>query len=426
MKHAFSLTTRWQRSAVVQQLQRRTYRAARNVTAALPSLSASRAPARVGDSLHDVDTPALLVDLNAFERNCSKLAWVMSLWPKVNIRPHCKAHKTAEVAHLQLKLLGAQAQGVCCQKVSEAEAMAEGGITDILLSNEVVAPRKISRLLGLAAAGARISVCVESEENLRAVGTEAARRGVQVGVLLEVNVGQNRCGIDRVEDVLTLGQAAVRCEGVKLLGIQAYHGGLQHVRTPAERVDKVGQVVEKARSVVAAMKAAGLPCDVVTGGGSGSYRVEAASGVYTEVQPGSFCFGDADYARNTQEDGSVGEWEQSLWVHTQVMSRSEARAMVVVDAGMKAISLDSGPPRLPTSFTDGVQVEYQSGGDEHGKLLWPQAVWQLPLQLPPVGTLLKLQPGHCDPTTNMYDWLMAYRGEVVEDVWSIRGRGPGA
>eukprot|EP00198_Chlamydomonas_reinhardtii_P006209 XP_001695545.1 predicted protein [Chlamydomonas reinhardtii] len=360
---------------------------ASQATRCAATISASRAPAHLGDALHDVDTPALILDLDAFDRNCEKLKGVMAGFPGVAVRPHAKAHKCAEVARRQLQLLGAK--GVCCQKVIEAEAMAEGGVSDLLLSNEVIAPRKIDRLVGLAAAGARVGVCYEREDNLRQLNAAAAARGTHLDVLVELNVGQDRCGVNSADEVVQLARAAAGLDNVRFAGIQAYHGGLQHVRDPRDRAQRVGQVVGRARAAVDALKAAGLPCDTVTGGGTGTYRVEAASGVFTEVQPGSFAFSDADYARNLQEDGGVGEWEQSLWVLTQrlswyigtwqqqVMSVTPARGLAVVDAGTKAVSLDSGPPRLPPAFEAayGTMMEYGSGGDEHGKLMWPQW-WQ--------------------------------------------------
>ncbi|GFR41887.1 hypothetical protein Agub_g2671, partial [Astrephomene gubernaculifera] len=375
------------------------------------TISASRPPAKVGDYAQDVDTPALLLDLDAFERNCQRLRQVMAQYPGVAVRPHAKAHKCAPVAQLQLRLLGAA--GVCCQKVVEAEAMAEGGVTDILLSNQVVAPRKIDRLVGLAAAGARMAVVVDSEANVRQLAAAAATRGSVLEVLVELNVGQDRCGVDAPAAAVALARAVAACDSLRWGGLQAYHGGLQHVRDPRVRAQRVGQVALRVRAAVAALGAAGLGCERVTGGGSGTYRLDAASGVFSEVQPGSFALGDADYSRNVQADGSEGEWEQSLWVLTQVTSLSPSRGLAVVDAGTKALSLDSGPPRLHPDFVRqyGTELEYGSGGDEHGKLMWPQGAYQLPPALPPLGSLLKLQPGHCDPTVNLYDWIVAVRHE---------------
>uniref|UniRef100_A0A383VFH8 D-serine dehydratase-like domain-containing protein n=1 Tax=Tetradesmus obliquus TaxID=3088 RepID=A0A383VFH8_TETOB len=358
---------------------------------------------------------------------------------------------------------------MCCQKVAEAEAMVSGGIQDVFISNEVVAPSKITRMVALAAQGARVSVVVDALQPLEQLAVTAQQWGTSIDVLVEINAGQDRCGVD------TPGQAARLAEHISRLssqlngsvnfkGIQAYHGGLQHVRDPQQRAAAVQRVVAKAAAAVDAInKKAGLKCQLVTGGGSGTYRLEAASGVFNEVQPGSFAFGDADYARNLQLGGQQGEWQQSLWVLTQVMSVSAARACAVVDAGLKAVSLDSGPPVLletpnvaaglvapppgsnsssscsssgPSSSSSGNAcgqlpavsfegVEFQNGGDEHGKLLWPQAIPQLPPQLPSLGTKLLLQPGHCDPTANMYDSIVAEREGTVVAVWPVAGRGPG-
>mmetsp|Transcript_35176 Transcript_35176/g.89043 ORF Transcript_35176/g.89043 Transcript_35176/m.89043 type:complete len:461 (-) Transcript_35176:229-1611(-) len=410
---------------------------------ACASLSALRPPAQAGQSIDEVDTPALLLDLDAAERNCEKLLATVAPFPNIKLRPHAKAHKTPQIAHMQMRLLGDRAQGICCQKVSEAEAMAAGGITDILVSNEVIAPRKVARLVALAAAGVRVRVLYESAEGLQVLADEARKGGLGEGaageegtsrarrleVMVEVNVGQDRCGVDDPSRVLSLAKRALELEAdtggaIKFVGIQAYQGALQHVRTPSERLDKVSAAVARAAPVVAQLKAACVPFDTVTGGGSGSYAVEARLGVHNELQPGSFMFGDADYARNIQPDGTVGEWEQALWVLTQVMSVTKERKLAVVDAGLKAVALDSGPPILPKSQTGGVQMEFQSGGDEHGKLVWPQGT-PINTHFPELGQLLKLQPGHCDPTFNMYDWVVAYRGSRVEAVWPIAGRGPG-
>eukprot|EP00873_Tetraselmis_striata_P025801 jgi/Tetstr1/446065/TSEL_033667.t1 len=387
------------------------------------SLSAERPPAFVGADVAEVETPALLVDLDALEANCRSLKHRMEAYPTVSIRPHCKAHKCAEIAKLQMELLGAT--GVCCQKLAEVEAMVEGGVTDILLSNELVSPPKISRLAAMAAGGAKLSLCVDDLGNVAAVSEAAARAGAEIELLVDCNVGQDRCGVDEPEDALRLAEAILAAPGVTFGGIQAYHGGIQHVRGARDRAGAVAAVADRTRRFVDCLTARSLPLASITGAGTGTFEEHAASGVFTEVQPGSFCFGDADYARNLRPDGSAGgEWEQSLWVLASVMSRNEAHGRAVLDAGTKAVSLDSGPPLVPEAQTGGVTVEYRGGGDEHGVLLWPE-VWQVPTELPPVGAVLKLMPGHCDPTVNLYDWIVATRGDRVEAVWQIRGRGPG-
>ncbi|CAH0476989.1 unnamed protein product [Peronospora belbahrii] len=217
-----------------------------------------------------------------------------------------------------------------------------------------------------------------------------------------------------------------------MVGIQAYHGAAQHIRSYEEKKRVIAGVVDKAKSVRDALMMHGVNCKVVTGGGTGTYLLEAASGVFTEVQPGSYLFNDADYAKNLGEDGEpVCDWEQSLYVLTTVMSTNVKAAVprAIVDAGMKALSQDSGSPivhnlingnKLPT------MLEYYGGGDEHGILKPTQnALLTHNLELPALGTKLLLIPGHCDPTVNMYDHLVGYRGNRVECVWPIEARGPG-
>jgi len=346
----------------------------------------------------------------------------MQQYPTVTVRPHCKAHKSPHLAILQMELLGAP--GVCCQKLSEAETMVGARVGDVLLSNEVVAPPKIRRLAALAAGGARVSVCVDDLDNVRALSDEAVRAETQLNVLVDVNVGQDRCGVDSPEEALRLVEAILEAPGIAFGGIQAYHGGIQHIRSYEQRSRAVDKVVELTTTYVDAIANQDIPIPCVTGGGTGTFEEHAASGVFTEVQPGSFCFGDADYARNITADGRLGEWEQSLWVLGTVISRSEGRNCAVLDTGMKAVSLDSGPPLVPESETDGITVEFKSGGDEHGILLYPE-VWQMPTELPALGRTVRLMPGHCDPTVNLHDWIVAYRGDRVEAVWPIAARGPG-
>ncbi|KAF8062759.1 D-threonine aldolase [Scenedesmus sp. PABB004] len=410
--------------------------------AARRAAASASAGARLGAPLAEVDTPALVVDLDAFEANCLKLRRVMAAdHPGVAVRPHAKAHKCPHLAALQLRLLGdVGAGGVCAQKVSEAEALVAGGIADVLVSNEVVDLAKLDRLAALAAQGARVSVVVDARAPLQALAAAARAWETSVGVLVEVNAGQDRCGVDTPAEAAALAglvaELAEQTRGaVTFQGVQAYHGGIQHVRDPGERAAAVARVAARAAAAVEAIAAGpGLACGTVTGGGTGTYRLEAGSGVFTEVQPGSFALGDADYARNRQAGGGGAEWEQALWVLAQVMSVSEARGAVVCDAGQKAVSYDSGAPLLleAPSVAAGLLrelaaegVEVANGGDEHAVLLWPRGLHQAPPPaLPGLGAKLLLLPGHCDPTVNLYDEVVAARCGRVFGVWPI-ARGPG-
>ena len=368
------------------------------------------APAAPGDRLVDVDTPALLVDLDAFERNLARMADVARR-AGVRLRPHAKTHKCPDIALRQIAL---GAVGVCCQKVSEAEAMVAGGVRDVLVSNEIVGARKIERLVAMART-ARVGVCVDDEDNARNISAAAVKAGVTIDVLVEINVGGNRCGVESGEPAAGLARVIAGLPGLHFLGLQAYHGSAQHIRTLEARRAAIASATEKAARTRDFIVRTGGTCERITGAGTGTHALEAATGVYDELQAGSYIFLDADYARNLDGDGKpIANYEHSLFLYATVMSRT-APSRAVVDAGLKAVAVDSG---LPTVV--GVPgAEYVSASDEHGKLSVPDDCRLRP------GDKVRLIPGHCDPTCNLHDWFVGYRGDRVECLWPITGRGPG-
>ena len=365
-------------------------------------------PARPGMTLAEVDTPALLLDLDAFERNLDRLDQSL-VGTRIRVRPHAKSHKCPEIA---LRQMARGAIGVCCQKVSEAEAMVEGGVMNVLVSNEVVGPGKLARLAGLAKR-ARVSVCVDNEQNISDLDNAARVAGTKIDVLIEVNVGANRCGVEPGEPCVQLAQRIVATKHLRFAGLHAYQGAAQHARTPIERKAAIARAVQLVQNTIKALQVHGLKPDFITGAGTGTYPLEAASGVYNEIQPGSYIFMDADYNRNLGDDGKpVRNFEQSLYVWATVMSHATAER-AVVDAGLKALSVDSGMPLV----VDLPGVEFVKASDEHGVLKLPQGSRLA------VGDKIRLVPGHCDPTVNLYDWIVAVRGDKVESVWPVTARG---
>lgn len=365
------------------------------------------APARLGQTLEEVDTPALILDLDAFEGNIGRLNEALA-GRSVRVRAHAKTHKCPEIA---LRQIAAGAVGVCCQKVSEAEAMVDGGVHDVLVSNEIVGVQKLARLARLAKR-ARIGICVDHAMQVAALGEAARAEGVTIDVYVEIDVGARRCGVAPGAAALELAAFIARTEGLRFAGLQAYQGSAQHVRTNADRRAKIEVAIEAARMTRALIQANGLPCPIVTGAGSGSFIFEAASGVYDELQPGSYIFMDADYARN-EWSAPLPRFEHSLFVLCTVMSHPVPERLVV-DAGLKASSVDSG---LPTVWQR-PGLEFVRASDEHGVI---EA--QSGAAVPQLGDKLLLVPGHCDPTVNLYDWYVCMRGGVVEALWPITARG---
>ena len=366
------------------------------------------APAMVGMPLTEADTPALLVDLDAFERNLRQLNESLR-GRRVRVRPHAKSHKCPAIALRQVEL---GAVGVCCQKVSEAAALVNGGVSDVLVSNEVAGRQKLERLAALAQQ-ARIGVCVDHLPNVAELQRAVQEAGARLDVYVEIDVGSKRCGVEPGEPVLALARAIAASANLQFRGLHAYHGAAQHLRKAEERKAAIAAAADKVKVTLGLLTANGIHAEIVTGAGTGSYLLEATSGVYNEIQPGSYVFMDADYGRNLGEDGQpVHEFEQSLFILATVMSHP-VRERAIVDVGLKAHSVDSGMP----SVVGVPGAEYLRASDEHGVIALRGPGTLL------VGQKIRLIPGHCDPTVNLYDWIVGYRGERVEAVWPISARG---
>ncbi len=364
-------------------------------------------PAEIGMPLAEVDTPCLILDLDVFERNLQRLQDSLA-GRRVMVRPHAKSHKCPQIALRQIAL---GAVGVCCQKVSEAEALVEGGVTDVLITNEIVGAPKLKRLAALARQ-AQVAVCADNAGNIPALDAAARESGVTLDVLVEINVGANRCGVEPGEPALELARKIAASANLRFAGLQAYQGSAQHVRKVEERRAAIETAIGHVRRTTALLDKAGIARGKVTGAGTGTYLFEAASEVYDEIQPGSYIFMDADYARNDWTESGIPRFEHSLFVWTTVMSRP-APDRAVVDAGLKASSIDSGMPRVA-----GAQgVEYVKASDEHGVLQLNGAPGYA------VGDKLRLIPGHCDPTVNLYDHYVCIRNDRVEAMWPITARG---
>jgi D-serine deaminase-like pyridoxal phosphate-dependent protein len=358
-----------------------------------------RPPASVGQRLEEVDTPALILDLHVFEKNLSTLKDAVG--NRVRVRPHAKTHKCPEVAKRQIAL---GAVGMCCQKVSEAEAMVEGGIADVLVSNEVVGAPKLARLAELSRR-ARLGVCVDNIDNLRDIG----RSGAKLDVYVELEVGMRRCGVAPGEPAVALAREIGKFQNLRFGGLQAYHGRAQHMRTMEERHAVIELAAQHVVFTRKQLEKAGIPCPVVTGAGSGTFMFEVQSGVWDEIQCGSYAFMDVDYGRN-EWAVPLPRFEHSLFVYASVMSRPSDR-MAIVDAGLKASSVDSGMPGV----WQRPGLAYTHASDEHG--------WVEGAGVPALGEKILLVPGHCDPTINLYDWYVCVRNGRVEALWPITARG---
>lgn len=378
--------------------------------------------ALVGQGVDAIDTPALVIDLDAANRNMQR-AVEFAAKHRLRLRPHAKTHKSPTVARLQLQ---AGAVGVCVQTVAEAEAMAAGGVNDIFITNEILAVSKLRRVAALAhQLGVRkgqLAIAVDSAEGVERLAHAMHLTKAVIDVFIEIDVGQGRCGVPPDEQVVTLARTLSGRSSLRFAGLHAYHGGAQHQRTVAERRASIVAAAAKVNDVKRLLEAAEIPVPLVTGAGTGTFAHEAASGVWNEVQPGSFLFMDADYLRNDR-DPAQPQFEPALFIKTQVISVSAQHA--VCDVGLKAHAIDSGVPEVHP-LPGQPPLRFASGGDEHGVLHPLDDSGALP-GLPALGETVWLIPGHCDPTVALHSHLVVVRdgiaGGRVHGVVPVMARG---
>lgn len=367
-----------------------------------------RKPIEPGQSKADIDTPALVLDLDALERNIERMRALVAS-KQVALRPHAKASKCLEVVRMQL---ASGARGICCAKLGEAEALAAGGVDDLLITTPIAGNRKIRRLIDLAQQ-ARVSTVADSAEAIRAISDAASAAGTTIAMVVEVNVGQDRCGVQPGPEAARLAGLIARLPGVRFAGLQGYHGRLQGTVSYEARCREVRDALDRLLVSAEAVRAAGHELATVTGGGTGSAPIDLELGGLTELQPGSYVFMDASYGRiEWDAHGRRVPFEQSIAILASVVSRPTAHR-AIVDVGWKSASSDSGVP-LVRGLQD---VTFEFAGDEHGALRGVDSTSLKP------GDRIELIPSHCDTTVNLYDWIVACRGDQVVDAWRLVGRG---
>ena len=362
----------------------------------------------------ELATPALLLDLDRFERNIQKMAAFVKAAGK-KLRPHAKTHKCPEVARRQI---AAGAVGVCVAKVGEAEVMAAAGIRNLLITTEVVGPEKIGRLLGVLERQPETMVVVDHPDNVRELGDAMTRARRVLNVLVDVDVLGRRTGVQPGEPALALGRAVMHEPTLNLRGLQGYAGHCAHVIGWEERRRASRRSMGRLMKTRELFEKNGLPVDVVSGGSSGTYNIDSELEGLTELPSGSYCVMDLDYRRIGGKTGgsAYDDFEMALTVLTTVISVPSAD-MAMIDAGLKAFSTDK--PFVPEPV-EWAGVQYTWAGDEHGRLTTSEAG-----RLPGLGQRIEFFPPHCDPTINLYDRIYAMRGDTVEAVWEIAARGRG-
>ena len=376
----------------------------------------------------DLNTPVLIVELDALEANIARMA-AFAAASGLKLRPHAKTHKSPEIARRQV---AAGALGCCCAKLGEAEAMADTGVTDgLLITSPVVSPPAIARLVALNGRTQGLMCAVDNPANVSALAAAARDAAKPLALIIDVDPGLHRTGVASPQAAVEV-LDAIRAEpALSYAGVQFYCGREQHIAGFADRAAAVRERGEVLRAAIAALSAAGGAPAIVTGGGTGTHRIDATLGLFTELQVGSYVFMDSQYlacdltgeppgdkasgdkASGDQAGGSP--FETALMVDARVVSANTA-GMATLDAGFKALATDAGPPAVLAGAPPGARYAFM--GDEHGALIGAG-------ELPGLGCVVTLAAPHCDPTVNLYDAYHVVQGDTLRALWPVAGRGRG-
>jgi len=358
-----------------------------------------------------LSTPALLLDLDALERNIAAMA-AHTKAAGIKLRPHSKGAKSIEIARRQM---AAGAAGICCSTLGEAEVIAGSGIAGVLITSPVVTPTMIDRLMTLNVRATRLTVAADNPANVDALAVAAQKAGKPLGIIVEFDVGQGRTGTTSIEAALALAQRIKASPALRYAGIQAYYGHLQHVPAHADRAAAAMAQMARVRDLLARLKSADLAPEIVTGGGTGTFDIDPGGQIYTELQPGSYPFMDREYLEVDLASDRPAPFAPSLFVQASVVSANR-EGFAVVNAGYKSFATEGGMPLVCVPKL--AQTKYRLMGDEHGGIDYDPKSGALK-----VGDLVEFLTPHCDPTINLYDRYHCVRGDTLVEIWPVDARG---
>lgn len=361
-------------------------------------------------SRRDLNTPALVLELDALERNIARMAALASK-AGARLKPHAKTHKCLEIVRRQVS---AGAAGVCCAKLGEAEALARGGVCGLHITSPVVAAPGIERLIALNAQSEGLSVVADHPDNVEALA-RAASEDRPLGVFVDLDPGIHRTGVGSAEAAVALAQRIRSHQSLRYVGLQMYCGMEQHIESYAERRTAIEAQTAYLREVIGALAAAGASPPVITGSGTGTHWIDLELGVFTELQVGSYVFMDDQYAACDLTGGAGPPFERSLYVDARVVS-ANAQGMVTLDAGLKAFATEGAPPSVASGAPPDSRFFFM--GDEHGALIGSGVHESLS-----IADVVTLNTPHCDPTVNLYDSYHVVRGDTLVEIWPVLARG---
>ena len=362
-------------------------------------------------ALEDIQTPALVIDLDVFESNLGKMQTYLSE-NDIALRSHTKMHKCPVIA---LKQVEAGARGVCAAKVSEAEIMCDAGVQDVLVTSPLATADKVDRFIRARTSHEGLKLVIDHEQSTTLLNEKAAAEGLIVDVFIDIDPGMGRTGVEAGESTLRLAEFVGESTNLRLAGVQMYAGNCMHVEGFNSRRAKYEKVMQKGIDTIALLKDSGIDVPIVSGGGTGTYNMEPDLGLINELQAGSYAFMDIEYRDigGRDSDDVYSDFDVSLFVLVTAISQPQSR-LITVDGGFKSFASDKMPPQ----FRDVEGVIYHWGGDEHGIIQLDNPSRELAL-----GDKLAMLTPHCDPTVNLHDFYFPYRDGLVHEVWPVSARG---
>lgn len=355
-------------------------------------------------SLSELMTPALVLDLDAFERNISAYQQLINTHG-LKARPHAKSHKCAEIARRQI---ASGSIGISTATLHEAEALAEKGINDILITSPIVGLPKRERLLQLVGRDIALTIVVDNPAQVPSPSVSHV-----LNILIDIDLGMGRTGVRDVDSALRLIDIVSNTKGLSWQGLQAYSGKVQHIADFSERSATYSAQFHLLVDVITELEKRGLKPTTVSGGGTGTLAIDCREGILTEHQASSYIFMDVEY--NAVTLGGSATFATSLFVLSTVVS-GNVPGQATIDAGLKSFATDGPLPKVSAGAPAG--TTYTFFGDEHGLLTFPEVTHRSP-----IGSIVKLETPHCDPTVNLHDYLHVAQGDTLIDIWRIDGRG---
>ena len=358
-----------------------------------------------------LNTPALVLDLDALDRNIAEMAALVAAHG-VGLRPHAKTHKSVDIARRQI---GAGAIGLCCAKIGEAEVLADGGIGGLLITSPVAAPAAIERLAALAGRSPGLMAVVDHPDVAQTIDRALVAADTMLDVIIDIDPGIRRTGVASAGHAVALARVIEAAPRLRYRGVQFYCGAQQHIESFADRRAAIEERTRYLEKVIAALSGAGFAPEIVTGSGTGTHRIDLALGVFTELQAGSYVFMDKQYLDCDLTDGPSSPFETALGVDARVVSANHS-GLVTIDAGFKSLSTDGGVAVVRCGASPDARFVFM--GDEHAALIAPG----IGVDLKP-GDAVTLTDPHCDPTVNLYDTYHVVRGDTLIDLWPVSARG---